>query len=317
MNDALGIFLALGALVLWSLSPFFFTATGRRIGPFATNLLRLSLAMPVLVVFCLLQYAAQGAGQGAGTASGFPGARTALVLAASGWVGLGAGDLFLYRSFYHIGPERTSLLISLAPAITTAIAWLFLGELLSPAQLTGITLVLAGVTLAVWRRGVAAAASASAGASAGPPLWRGGWNGAVAALCLGASTVLAREAFLLEPGLSPLYATTLRVGAAAVLILLIAAARGVARRGYGTLRDPWIRKRMLLGTLVGPVGGMTLYVAAMKFQPAGVVATITFMTPLLVMPLGAWHYGTRLGLRTVLGALAALAGVVLLGWNPG
>lgn len=44
-----GLLLALGALGLWSLSPFFFTATGRRIGPFATNLLRLQLAMPPLL----------------------------------------------------------------------------------------------------------------------------------------------------------------------------------------------------------------------------------------------------------------------------
>ena len=62
---------------------------------------------------------------------------------------------------------------------------------------------------------------------------------------------------------------------------------------------------------------MTCYIGAMKYQPAGVVVTITFMTPLLVMPLGAWYYGTRISLRMVTGAVAALAGIALLGWNPG
>ncbi len=298
-NSTFGLFLALGALSLWSLSPFFFTATGRRIGPFATNLLRLQLAMPLLLALCVAQRLASGY-------SGLPGADAVLLLALSGWVGLGLGDYYLYRSFYHIGPERTSLLISLAPAATAVIAWFWLREILSLVQIGGMALILSGLVAATWRP-----------AGGNTSAWSGASNGVIAAMCLGLGTVLAREAFLRAPDLSPLDATVVRVGAAAALIFAIAGARGLVPRSFATLRDPWIRKRMLLGTLVGPVGGMSLYVAAMKYQPAGVVATITFMTPLIVMPLGAWHYGTRFEPRTLIGAAAAVAGIALLGLNPG
>jgi drug/metabolite transporter (DMT)-like permease len=41
------------------------------------------------------------------------------------------------------------------------------------------------------------------------------------------------------------------------------------------------------------------------------------MTPLIVTPLGAWRYRTRIPWAVALGAVLAVAGVSLLGWNPG
>ncbi len=296
-NSALGIVLSLCALLLWSLTPFFFRATGRLIGPFATNLLRLSIASPVLLVFCGALYLWKGP-------VGLPTPGTALLLAASGIIGLGLGDLLLYRALFRVGPERASLLMTLAPGVAAAAAWFALREILSPAQLIGMTLILGGVLWTVWK-------PAAAGGS-----WHGAVDGIGAALCQGLSSVMAREAFLSDAALSPLYATTVRVGAGAIAIILIARARGGLMTGWKSVRVPHVLPRIILGTFSGPILGMTCYIAAMKFQPAGVVTTITFMTPLLVMPLGAWRYGTRPSGRMLAGGLAALIGVILLGWNP-
>jgi drug/metabolite transporter (DMT)-like permease len=60
---------------------------------------------------------------------------------------------------------------------------------------------------------------------------------------------------------------------------------------------------------------MIAYIAALKYAPAGVVTTITFMTPLIVIPLGAWRYGTRIGAWMVAGTAVSLAGVLLLGFG--
>lgn len=297
-SSSLGLFLALGALVFWSLTPFFFAATGRVIGPFATNLLRLSMAAPTMLAVSLAAFPFLGA-------AGLPGPGAFVVLVLSGVIGLGLGDLLLYRSLFRTGPERSSLFMTLAPAGAAAAAWFALDEILTPSQLGGMALILGGVTAAVWKPG-------------GPtPDGRGFWYGASAGLgaaaCQAIGSVMARQAFLEQPGLSPLYATTLRIAAAAAALLAMARAQGRLGSGFAGLRLPRVRARLMAGTLSGPVLGMTCYVAAMKYQPAGVVATVTFMTPLLVMPLGAWRYGTRIGLRTAAGAAAAVAGVVLLG----
>jgi drug/metabolite transporter (DMT)-like permease len=303
----LGIFLSFITLILWSLTPFFFRATGRLIGPFATNLLRLSIAFPVLLLACALAFPWTGF-------AGFPAWDTVLLLAVSGALGLGLGDLLLYRSLFRVGPERSSLLMTLAPVITAAAAWIVLEEFLSAGQIAGMALVLGGVLVAVWAPAVNAA-PASAGTTAASR-WNGAANGVAAALCQGIGSVMAREAFLREADLSPLYATTVRIGAAALFIGLIARGRGTFVAGMKSLRVPRVLPRIVLGTFSGPIIGMTCYIAAMKYQPAGVVTTITFMTPLIVTPLGAWRYRTRIPWAVALGALLAVGGVALLGWNP-
>lgn len=308
-GSGLGISLALGALVFWSLTPFFFAATGRLIGPFATNLLRLSFAAPVMIAASLAAYAL-GTG-----AAGFPTFAGTVILALSGVVGLALGDLFLYRSLFRVGPERSSLLMTLAPAAAAVIAWFALKEALSPAQLGGMGLILGGVLFAVWKPGAAHATSAAGVPARG--FWYGAAAGVAAAACQAVSSVMARHAFLAQPDLSPLYATTVRIAAAALAVLAIAKYRAVDPRGMlAALRTPRVFPRLMGGTLSGPILGMTCYIAAMKHQPAGVVVTITFMTPLLVMPLGAWRYGTRIGARAAVGAAAALLGIVLLGLFP-
>jgi drug/metabolite transporter (DMT)-like permease len=302
--SSLGILLSCVTLVLWSLTPFFFRATGQMIGPFATNLLRLSIAFPVLLLACAAMFPWTGF-------AGFPAWDTALLLALSGALGLGLGDLLLYRSLFRVGPERSSLLMTLAPVVTAVVAWIVLKEFLSAAQIAGMALVLGGVLAAVW---VPATGTASAAGTSGR--WNGAANGVAAALCQGIGSVMAREAFLREADLSPLYATTVRIGAAALFIALIARGRGTFLAGMKSLRVPRVLPRIVLGTISGPIIGMTCYIAAMKYQPAGVVTTITFMTPLIVTPLGAWRYRTRIPWAVALGAVLAVAGVVLLGWNP-
>jgi drug/metabolite transporter (DMT)-like permease len=307
MTSSLGIYLALGALFFWSLTPFFFAATGRIIGPFATNFLRLGIAAPAMLLASVAGWALAGG-------DGFPRMGVSLLLIVSGVLGLGLGDLLLYRSLFRVGPERSSLLMTLAPAAAAALGWIALGEVLSASQLAGMTLILGGVLATVWNPGKPGNA---AGLSPGLSFWHGASAGLFAALCQAAGSVMARQAFLAQPDLSPLYATTLRIAAAAAAMAAVARWRGDWARALEGARKPRVLPRLLLGTLCGPILGMTCYIAAMKHQPAGIVTTITFMTPLLVMPLGAWHYGTRVGPRLVLAVLAALGGVVLLGLNPG
>jgi DME family drug/metabolite transporter len=260
---------------------------------------------------------ASAAGWALAGGDGFPRAGVSLLLVVSGVLGLGLGDLLLYRSLFRVGPERSSLLMTLAPAAAAALGWFALGEALSLPQLAGLTLILGGVLATVWNPSGGRSAAASGPSPAGLSFWSGASAGLFAALCQAAGSVMARQAFLAQPDLSPLYATTLRIAAAAAAMAVVARWRGDWKRALEGARKPRVLPRLLLGTLCGPILGMTCYIAAMKHQPAGIVTTITFMTPLLVMPLGAWHYGTRIGLRLVLAVLAALAGVLLLGLNPG
>jgi drug/metabolite transporter (DMT)-like permease len=133
------------------------------------------------------------------------------------------------------------------------------------------------------------------------------------ALFQAGGTVLAREAFLHQPGLDPVSATTIRVGSGAVALWSYARALGPLGGALGAWTHPNMLRVLAAGTLFGPFLGMLCYVSALKFAPAGIVTTITFMAPLLIIPAGAVFYGTRITLATLCGTALSLAGVALLG----
>lgn len=298
MNTHRGILLAVLALGCWSLAPFCFTAVGKRIGPLATNMLRLAFATAALGGFALARRLA-------GFPVPWPNPEAIAWLAASGVVTLTIGDVFLYRAFVTVGPARTSQIQTLAPASTAAIAWLALGELLTGRQLAGMALILGGVLTAT---------TSAARAAQSSFFWKdGAWAAIWSALLQGAGTVLARKGFLSQGDLDPLLATAIRVGAGTLGLWAYARSRGPLRPVLGA----WTVKRtlriLLVGTVFGPTLGMLCYIAALKSAPAGIVTTITFMAPLLIIPIGTRLYGTRIGWAALVGAVLSLAGVALLG----
>ncbi len=323
MTDVPGLLLAGAALVLWSLSPFFFTGTGKRIGPFATNLLRLLFAFLALCAFCLLR-----------GLFGFhiphPGLGSVLWLSASGVVGLTIGDAFLYQAFVTVGPERTSQIQTLAPAATAAIAWFALREILSTPQMLGMGLILGGVLMATTSaarsairsaandagaRGVDSAtpSSAAAPAPSASGLLTGAWAAIWSALFQAIGTVLARKGFQSQADLDPIVATTIRIGSGTLALWAFARWKGPLRPVLGRWTEKRTWKLLAAGVLFGPLLGMVCYVAALKFAPAGIVTTITFMAPLIIIPIGAKLYGTRITAAALCGTALSLGGVVLLG----
>lgn len=310
MPEVRGLLFAGAALVLWSLSPFFFTRTGRLIGPFATNLLRLLFAFLALLAIIAAQRIL-------GHSAAMPLVPAWLWLSASGIVGLTIGDAYLYKAFVAVGPERTSQIQTLAPAATAAIAWVALREFLSGPQVLGMVLILAGVLMAT----TAAARTARRGTEAGnipdtaaaQRVSAGTWAAIWSALFQAIGTVLARQAFKSQPDLDPVLATTVRIGAGTAALWGYARWLGPIRPILGPWREPRAMRLMAIGVLFGPLLGMLCYVAALKSAPAGIVTTITFMAPLLIIPIGAVAFGTRITAAAVWGTALSLGGVVLLG----
>lgn len=313
-----GIVLSFAALFFWSISPFCFAATGRSIGPFATNLFRLLFATVVLGLILLVQIAF-------GPTLIFPHLHAFLWFAASGVAGLAIGDFFLYRGLASIGTEKTSQIMVLSPAITAALAWIFLHENLLISQILGMGLVLSGVSIATWN---AAQVKSNTTIKSGDysqtlksaqTLRYGILNGIGAAiissLFQSIGTLSARHAFLVQNNLSPIMATSIRIGFGGLVVFILALFQGPIKPLLNHLKNREVVKLLLIGTAAGPVIGMICYVGGLKYAPAGIVTTITFMTPLLVIPAGAWMNKTRIGFWAIVGTLISLVGVAILGFE--
>lgn len=110
--------------------------------------------------------------------------------------------------------------------------------------------------------------------------------------------------------LDPLWGATLRFSIAAVLFTIIVT----------TMRLRWPRGRVMLHTAVYGLLAFGLFYALMYWAlvrvTAGVATVVMAMTPLVTLLLAAAHRMERVGLRQVIGALLAVAGIAWISLGP-
>jgi drug/metabolite transporter (DMT)-like permease len=69
---------------------------------------------------------------------------------------------------------------------------------------------------------------------------------------------------------------------------------------------------VVCGSFVGPFLGVALYLVALRHCHAGVVATLTNMMPVLILPFVIVLYREKVSLRAAAGAAVSVAGIALL-----
>lgn len=288
---------ALATAVCWAGGANLFTAAAHRLGPTALNRLRLAFGLVFLSLALLVTR---------GQPWPFEATPFQLaVLAASGLIGFVFGDGHGFRSMVILGPGRATLVISLAPLFTLLLAWPVLGERPGPLVLAGVALLLGGLAWVLLERAQERhehpAGSIAAGIVAG----------ALAALGQAAGYVLSKVA--LQSGIDPLPATVVRVGAATLAMWSWAMARGEAAPTLAAARaDRGGTLFTAAGAFAGPFLGVTLSLVALRHVEAGVAASITAFFPVLTILMAMKFHHERLTARLLLGALVAVAGVIVL-----
>lgn len=291
-----GEWAALGTAVCFAVGSNLFAAAGRRMGSAVLNRLRITMA---LVLLAATLTAARGVP--------WPTWATAPQLgwlSLSGLVGFVFGDAYFFRSLVILGPGRAALLVSLAPVFTALLAWPILGEMPGPLALLGMAMTLGGIMWVLHERGHAETPHVEGSIAIGV------LSGVLGAVGQAAGSVLSKIA--LRSGIDPLSATVVRVAAAAVGIWLLAGARGEVTRSLSALRDRRGSLFMAGGAFCGPFLGVTLSLVALQRIEAGVAASITACYPLFAIAIASRFQGEPLTARILIGALVAVAGVVVL-----
>ncbi len=296
----MGELAAVAASALWSFTSIQFTLAGRRVGSSAMNYARLALA---LLYLSLTHWLITGEVWPIHAAP----ARW-LWMSLSGVVGLTLGDAALYQGYMLIGPRRTQLMMTSAPALTTLAARLLWNERLSLPQLLAMTLTVGGI---MWVVSEPRQGERHFAGDDDPQAYRKGLVlGGLAALCQAIGLLLSRQG--LVGGFSPLSATVIRMAAATVAIVVIGAARGQTRAIWQRLRDRRALWLIVGGALTGPYIGVWLSMEAVQHAAMGIASTLLALAPVLLIPLSAWFFGERVTRRAVLGTLLALMGVALI-----
>jgi drug/metabolite transporter (DMT)-like permease len=290
----IGELAALTTAACWAAGSLLFAIVAERAGPFALNCFRITLAMVVLWTAVAVAGLLREAPAPGDPAIGW--------LALSGVIGLSIGDIGYFGSLRRLGPRVSTLLGALAPPIAAALAYVFLHEGLAPVALLGMTLTLGGVLYVVLDRPARAM-------PAGHRV-QGVMLGTLAAACQATGLVLARHG--MGERVDPLVATAIRMTAAAVTTWLAALVLSRLDAPLLVWRDPKARVAALGATFLGPLMGVWLSLVAVKHAGTAVAATLTATTPILILPLVMVVKKERIGMRAVIGAIVAVAGVALL-----
>lgn len=298
---------ALATSFAWSFTSIFFTLAGRRVGPPVVNRTRLLIATLLVIA---LHWITLGQPVPLGAERFRWG-----WLALSGLIGFVIGDSFLFQAFVLIGPRLSMLLMALAPVFSTLLGWVILRETLTPVELLGIALAVAGTALVVTDRPRTHEPTpdpATLDAAERPRQY------AVGLLFgLGAAVGQASGLFFSKLGLvgdfPALSGSLIRLIVATVAIWIITVASRQVRPTVDKLRaDPRALLILSGGAVTGPVLGVWLSLVAVKKAPLGIAATLTSLAPVLLIPISYVFFKERIGLRAVVGTLIAVAGTVVL-----
>lgn len=288
--DLIGVAAALGAALCWTLASALWRRLPTSLGPARLNLLKNLVALGFQVPVLLLL----GGGPQAPT-------QPVLLLLLSGVLGIALGDSFYFAALRRLGTRRTLTFDAGGPAVTAAAGAVLLAEVPAPRQWLGIALISAAVLL-VARQKPSQGQAALVGQQG-----LGILCALVALLCGGGGALLARAA-LRQALLSPLQSATVRLAAAALVLLPLLWHLPPPARRPRPARRRW--PVLLIATLLGTSAGIVLQQLALDRLKGGLAVALLATAPVMAVPLAPLE-GDRPGWTGMGAALLALLGVVL------
>jgi drug/metabolite transporter (DMT)-like permease len=237
----------------------------------------------------------------------------------SGFIGVGLGDTGYFQALPRLGSRRTVLLVQCFTAPFAAlIEWFWLGTKLNLPEIFCIAVILTGVAVAL---------APGDHLKISPRELRLGIAFSLfAAFCGALGTVMSRKAFAVAhaAGQFPDAGTTgyQRVlgGILIPAIILIVVKWRSAHAHGGVLEEktfhvsrekwrriwPWVAGNALAGQTLG----MSCFQWAIEKTPAAIVTAIVALTPVVLLPMTRIFEGEKIGVRSLVGALIAVAGVI-------
>jgi drug/metabolite transporter (DMT)-like permease len=226
---------------------------------------------------------------------------------AASLIGVVCNNLAMIACLRRGGPRRMQLLVSMSAPFAALLGFLFLGESMSPRKIVGVGLAFSGLLLAILFRRRGQHLEAVQGSLAVVIAL-----GLFAAICSAIGLIALKPALL--AGTAPLAATALRTGGGALVISILALWPAEAFEAP-TRRTPGVVLRAILPGFVGYIAAVGLQLYALRSYDAGIVAVLSSMAPVVMLPMIWIMSGDPPLLSAWLGAILAVlgAGIIFTG----
>ncbi len=293
MQSFIGPIAALTAALFWTLATLLYSQAGSYLSATQLNLVKGIVACPLLFI----------AGWFTGQLLALEANPATYLLLASGVIGITLGDTLYFSALRRLGPWHTMLLEYLAPPFAALLAWVLLAQGMRLQEVIAAAIIILGIVVVISEKPAAAnrVQLSTSGIAAGVG----------AALCQALGLVMSFHA-LQEFNMNPLNAALLRLlaGTLALTLALLVLKPSLLRSTRAALRHtsiPWLLVAIVMGTFLA----IWLQQTAIAYINPGLAQTLLATAPLWLIPI-QWLRGQPLSLRSIAGALVAVAGIALL-----
>nr|MBT6353247.1 DMT family transporter [Pelagibacteraceae bacterium] len=260
-------FIATSAALCWAVASLISADVTRKIGGLAFNRLRLFFVSLMLIsyTFYLDTWSTIN--------NDF-----LFVILLSGIIGIFLGDTLLFIALQKIGPRRNNILFSLAAPFTVILNIIFLNEIMSFVNLIGCIIVFFGVVVAI-AYGNSRDKNHRWELVEGN-LYLGVIFGIGAALCQAIGLIMMKP--ILNMGADPIASASLRTLISCIFLAFTFFLNYEIFNTKTSLNLKIIGQSILSGFL-GMALGMSLLLIALQHADAGIVATLSSTSPIMIL----------------------------------
>ena len=234
-------------------------------------------------------------------------------LVISGILGLVLGDSFLFKSFQLIGARLGIIIMAAVPVLSAILAFFFLNEIISFLGMFGMLLTITGILIVVIERKSSDENYLSLNKL-------GIFYGFLGALGQASGLIFAKLAFLANPAtdgqgseLNGFAASFIRLFSASLIILPLASAFRRYKNPFSIYsKDSYSAKVILIGTVFGPVLGITGSLIAIAYAKVGIASTLMATMPIIMLPISRFYFKEKLDWKAIIGAFVAVVGAAII-----
>ena len=260
-------FLALAAALSWAVASLISVDIARALGGIAFNRIRL-----IIVTFMLVLYAFLTNGWGTINANILP------TIIISGFIGVFLGDTLLFIALKIIGPRRNNILFALAAPFTVILNILVLNKSMEIYEVIGCLVVFIGVIVAI----------AYGTNKSDNHKWEkidGSKNlgilfGVLAALCQAIGIIIMKP--VLDQNVDPIASAAVRTGVSAIALGITYFFPHQIFKNK-TKIDVNLFIKIIISGFIGMALGMSLLLIAIQKGDAGIVATLSSTSPIMIL----------------------------------
>ena len=255
------------AALCWAIASLISADVTRKIGGLAFNRLRLFFVSIMLISFTFYLDTWNTINQ-----------EFLVTILLSGIIGIFLGDTLLFIALQKIGPRRNNILFSLAAPFTVILNIFFLNEIMSLMNLLGCIMVFFGVVVAI-TYGNSRDQNHRWEIVEGN-LFLGVIFGISAALCQAIGLIMMKP--ILTLGADPIASASLRTLISCIFLSFTFFINYEIFNAKTSLSLKIIGQSILSGFL-GMALGMSLLLIALKYADAGIVATLSSTSPIMIL----------------------------------